>query len=130
MINKKPWKATRKVTLSSSKSKIKSQIGIIPLKKQETRVEKNKEKGILLFCVSRYARPKCYNWLRNYKSINYFFKKQSENNSGVDSICCERFSVFSTEDIICIYKITKIVRALWLAERRVFMRVCKHGSMT
>ena len=27
-----------------------------------------------------------------------------------------------------IYKITKIVRALWLAERRVCMRVCKHGS--
>ena len=25
------------------------------------------------------------------------------------------------------YKITKIVRALWLAERRVCMRVCKHG---
>ena len=28
------------------------------------------------------------------------------------------------------YKITKIVRALWLAERRVCMRVCKHGCMT
>ena len=27
-----------------------------------------------------------------------------------------------------LYKITKIVRALWLAERRVWMRVCKHGS--
>ena len=27
-----------------------------------------------------------------------------------------------------LYKITKIVRALWLAERRVCMRVCKHGS--
>ena len=26
-----------------------------------------------------------------------------------------------------IYKITKIVRALWLAERSVCMRVCKHG---
>ena len=25
------------------------------------------------------------------------------------------------------YKITKIVRALWLAERRVCIRVCKHG---
>ena len=25
------------------------------------------------------------------------------------------------------YKITKIVRALWLAEKRVCMRVCKHG---
>ena len=29
--------------------------------------------------------------------------------------------------INCFYKITKIVRALWLAERRVCMRVCKHG---
>ena len=28
---------------------------------------------------------------------------------------------------IAFYKITKIVRALWLAERRVCMRVCKHG---
>ena len=28
---------------------------------------------------------------------------------------------------IQIYKITKIVRALWLAERSVCMRVCKHG---
>ena len=28
---------------------------------------------------------------------------------------------------ILIYKITKIVRALWLAERSVCMRVCKHG---
>ena len=28
---------------------------------------------------------------------------------------------------IIVYKITKIVRALWLAERRVCMRVCKHG---
>ena len=28
------------------------------------------------------------------------------------------------------YKITKIVRALSLAERRVCMRVCKHGCVT
>ena len=28
---------------------------------------------------------------------------------------------------IRLYKITKIVRALWLAERSVCMRVCKHG---
>ena len=27
----------------------------------------------------------------------------------------------------CFYKITKIVRALWLAKRSVCMRVCKHG---
>ena len=30
-------------------------------------------------------------------------------------------------EFISFYKITKIVRALWLAERRVCMRVCKHG---
>ena len=29
--------------------------------------------------------------------------------------------------MIISYKITKIVRALWLAERSVCMRVCKHG---
>ena len=29
---------------------------------------------------------------------------------------------------MALYKIAKIVRALWLAERRVCMRVCKHGS--
>ena len=29
--------------------------------------------------------------------------------------------------LYCIYKITKIVRALWLAERIVCVRVCKHG---
>ena len=26
-----------------------------------------------------------------------------------------------------VYKITKIVRAIWLTERRVYMRLCKHG---
>ena len=30
--------------------------------------------------------------------------------------------------IILFYKITKIARGLWLAERSVCMRVCKHGS--
>ena len=30
-------------------------------------------------------------------------------------------------EFISFYKITEIVRALWLAERRVCMRVCKHG---
>ena len=29
--------------------------------------------------------------------------------------------------LTAIYKITKIVRSLWLAERSVCMRVCKHG---
>ena len=32
--------------------------------------------------------------------------------------------------VILFYKITKIVRALSLAERRVCMRVCKHGCVT
>ena len=32
-----------------------------------------------------------------------------------------------TENYILVYKITKIVRTLWLAERSVCMRVCKHG---
>ena len=37
------------------------------------------------------------------------------------SICAPHLAFIS------FYKITKIVRALWLAERRVCMRVCKHG---
>ena len=45
MINQKPWKATRKVTMSSSKSEIKSQIGIIPVKKQE------KERSHMISCI-------------------------------------------------------------------------------
>ena len=40
---------------------------------------------------------------------------------------CIRNSHGERERWIDIYKITKIVRALWLAERRVCMRVCKHG---
>ena len=47
---------------------------------------------------------------RNYKLVETFTIND-----------CERKSV------ICIYKITKIVRALWLAERSVCIRVCKHG---
>ena len=37
---------------------------------------------------------------------------------------------FLSEYLNTFYKITKIVRALWLAERRVCMRVCKHGCVT
>ena len=48
--------ATRKVTLSSSKRKIKSQIGIIPQKKQETRVKRKRSKEFYcMFSVSRHA---------------------------------------------------------------------------
>ena len=49
-------------------------------------------------------------------------------------ISCYSFDVHATQLVaysitfnIVIYKITKIVRALWLAERSVCMRVCKHG---
>ena len=38
-----------------------------------------------------------------------------------------RFNDWKKCDTTFIYKITKIVRALWLAERSVCMRVCKHG---
>ena len=34
---------------------------------------------------------------------------------------------YSFSEAIPIYKITKIVRAPWLAERSVYMRACKHG---
>ena len=46
----------------------------------------------------------------------------------VDHDFCMSYSIdFSTKKMVKgIYKITKIVRALWLAERRVCMRVCKH----
>ena len=36
-------------------------------------------------------------------------------------------TIFSRGDKRIIYKITKIVRTLWLAERRVCMTVCRHG---
>ena len=81
MINKKSWKATRKV--------IKSQIGITPLKKQETR---EKKKGGKEFYCLAFQGMQDLNVTINSKSINYFFEKQNENISGVDSICCERFS--------------------------------------
>ena len=37
------------------------------------------------------------------------------------------YSQSSVQCCTCSYKITKIVRALWLAERSVCMRLCKHG---
>ena len=39
----------------------------------------------------------------------------------------EGFGTGNSLASILYYKITKIVRALWLAERSVCMRVCKHG---
>ena len=47
------------------------------------------------------------------------------------SICAPNLEAIGSNakfcEFISFYKITKIVRALWLAERRVCMRVCKHG---
>ena len=37
------------------------------------------------------------------------------------------FHLLISQELLSIYKITKIVHALWLAERSVCMRVCKHG---
>ena len=54
-------------------------------------------------------------------------KKISRQNKTRFSRHCFGFSkpaLFATSGL---YKITKVVRALWLAERSVCMRVCKHG---
>ena len=55
-------------------------------------------------------------------------------NSGRSSLACLSIVMalahwlnFLCRRISPVYKITKIVRTLWLAERRVCMRVCKHG---
>ena len=45
----------------------------------------------------------------------------------VRKIVLKRLSQVGFYIVIRHYKITKIVRALWLAERSVCMRVCKHG---
>ena len=37
------------------------------------------------------------------------------------------FHLLISQELLSFYKITKIVRTLWLAERSVCMRVCKHG---
>ena len=37
------------------------------------------------------------------------------------------FPLLISQELLSIYNITKIVRALWLAERSVGIRVCKHG---
>ena len=42
-------------------------------------------------------------------------------------ICDAPLSRNRAKITILVYKITKIVRALWLAEKRVCMLVCKHG---
>ena len=68
-----------------------------------------------------------YNWKKNISiSILLYYEGRREPQRGRVSIVfiwritpkrpCNKF-----------YKITKIVRALWLAERSVCMRVCKHG---
>ena len=56
LISKKPWKATRKVTLSSNESGRKSQIGINPLNKHETRAKRIRNEK-LYFLVSHTIDP-------------------------------------------------------------------------
>ena len=61
------------------------------------------------------------NWLMNYTSRQYRFYHSLRS-------VVHSFPILSLS--ITFYKITKIVRALWLAETRVCMRVCKHGCVT
>ena len=51
-----------------------------------------------------------------------YFKKYEDERTTILLTYIQSWSSFN-----CIYKITKIVQALWLAERSVCMRVCKHG---
>ena len=55
------------------------------------------------------------------------WQNESLKNSDLNGIwtydLCDALAVFYQKDIIELYKITKIVHTLWLAERRVCMRV-------
>ena len=70
--------------------------------------------------------------------INRFISKYNKLIISFPCICCLSslvtmqllgiaFILYLLELLLLLYKITKIVRTLWLAERRVCMRVCKHG---
>ena len=68
--------------------------------------------------------------LKSIKKSTYLVQfKMSRYSEGVKVDLLPRFeaNVESTDAGTYLYKIAKIVRALWLAERRVCMRVCKHG---
>ena len=68
--------------------------------------------------------------LKSIKKSTYLVQfKMSRYSEEVKVDLLPRFeaNVESTDAGTYLYKIAKIVRALWLAERRVCMRVCKHG---
>ena len=83
VIKKKPWKATRKVTLRSNESGRKSQIGINPLNKFETRAKGIRSKEFYCLACRGLQDFNISIDLRNYKFINYFVRKQSKINLGV-----------------------------------------------
>ena len=72
-----------------------------------------------------------YVWIRN-QSIQ-FTKISLENLASEFSDYHDSFSHSATISLYSqhfnFYKITKIVGALWLAERNVCMRVCRHGCV-
>ena len=92
VISKKPRKATRKVTLSSNESERKGQIGINPLNKLETRAKRIRSKEFYCLASQGMQDLNISIDLRNYKFINYFVRKESENNFCVDSVCCSKCS--------------------------------------
>ena len=60
--------------------------------------------------------------------MRYLFLRENVLWSTLDSIFQNHIGrLLMSARNISFYKITKIVRALWLAERSVCMRVCKHG---
>ena len=59
--------------------------------------------------------------------LHVFLSSQQPSPYPHEKYCLVHVSCTCKYRTIHIYKITKIVRALWLAERSVCMRVCKHG---
>ena len=75
------------MTLSSNESGRKSQIGINPLNKLETRAKVIRGKEFYYLASRDMQDLNISVDLRNYKFIDYFVRKESENNFGVDSLC-------------------------------------------
>ena len=69
-----------------TKSEIESQIGIMLLKKQEARVKRKRSKEFYCLAFRGMQDLNVTINSRKYKCINCFFKKQSKDSSGVDSI--------------------------------------------
>ena len=71
--------------------------------------------------------PRCvYNYCRQTKQIN-FIPLLKMISSNTDVFRWQATIHFLKVVVIIFYKITKIVRVLWLAKSSVCMRVCKHG---